>query len=66
MTIAEVNKMYNNQDFALKRRVLNEGTKIGTKWNFDALENDDLYELDGKMYQINWFMGIVDVKEVEA
>ena len=64
MTIAEANKIRDNQDYSLKKRVMNEGIKVGTKWNYDFLELDDVYELDGKAYQINSYCGIIDIKEV--
>lgn len=63
MTIAEATKIRNNQDFALKKKVMSEGKKIGTIWNFDFLEWDSLYWYDGKEYRINDFCGILEVKE---
>ena len=63
MTISEATRIRNNQDYALKKRVIEEGTKIGANWNFDFLEWDDVYEYAGKRYAINDFCGIIEVKE---
>ena len=63
MTIAEATRIRNSQDFALKRKVMNEGIKILSKWNFDFLQWDDVYRYAGKEYTINEYCGIIDVKE---
>lgn len=64
MTIAEANKIRDNQDYELKKRVKREGIKIGTIWNYDFLDWDALYWYDGKEYRINDYCGILNVKEV--
>lgn len=63
MTFIEASKIRDNQNYELKKKVKKKGVKVGTKWNFDFLEWDALYEYDGKIYRINDFCGIIDIGE---
>lgn len=64
MTMLDFYKLSIGESLKLRDKVIVEGTRVGTVFNRETYRNNDLIEYQGNVFQIDSYLGIVDIKEV--